>query len=36
MLFQKKSKYLLSPIALVLVTLPIFIINIYQNMFKHH
>ncbi|GMQ99259.1 MAG: hypothetical protein BMS9Abin18_0075 [Zetaproteobacteria bacterium] len=36
MLFQQKSKIPIPPIALVLVTLPVFIINIYQNVFKHH
>jgi len=36
MLFQQKSKIPISPIALMLVMLPVLIINIYQNMFKHH
>jgi len=36
MFIQQKSKNPIPPIALVLLTLPVFIINIYQNVFKHH
>jgi len=35
MLLQQKPKIPIPPIVLVLVTLPVFIINIYQNMLKH-
>jgi len=35
MVIQQISKVLISPLALMLVALPVFIINVYQNVLKH-